>query len=97
MSVGIQMKLRGMKLAAAAHPESLKAAQWLAEIIAMQEGVITIEAVYRHISPAALQNAAASVFIGEQWQFMGAVPAKRDSRRGGYIGKWALRKNDAKI
>lgn len=90
-TIGQQLKLRGMKLAAAAHPESLKAAQWLAEIIAIQEGVITIEAVYRHISPAALENAAGSVFAGDKWEFVGAVPAKRDSRRGGYIGQWRIR------
>jgi hypothetical protein len=91
MSTATQLKLIGLRKASAAHRESLMAAQWLAQLIGIQQEIVTIEDVYAAgISPKALGNAASAVF-DESWQMCGFVKTTRLEARGRWIMQWSLR------
>jgi len=92
-STGTQLKLRGLVLAAAKHSESLKAAQWLAELFANNNhGRCCIEDVYSlGMSPKALGNAAGCVFTGDQWQPEAFRTTERPEARARIIRVWRLR------
>jgi hypothetical protein len=90
----VQLKLRGMRLAASKHKEELAIAQQMAKYIAYNMKVVTIEDVRNSCDykPWTLGNAAGSVFDGDDWECVGYTTAKRPEAHGRVIRQWRLKK-----
>ena len=92
--VAQQLKLDGMLLAAAKHKESLKAAQWLAQLIGQKQETVSINDVRQFFGPDALANASGSVFVGGDWEHVGYTRASHDAGRARDIKTWRLRRGN---
>jgi hypothetical protein len=88
MSTATQLKIRGMGLAAAKHEDSLKAAQWLAQLIGLQQPTVSINDVRKYIH--GLNNASGSVFSGPEWQAVGWEPSEHEEGHSRYVRTWHL-------
>lgn len=89
MSTATQLKLRGMGLAAAANPESLKAAQFIAQLLGHQQTTVSINDVRMYVQ--GLNNASGSVFSGPDWQAVGWEPAEHEEGHSRYVRLWTLK------
>jgi hypothetical protein len=91
VSTATQLKIRGMVLAAAKHEDSLKAAQWLAQLIGLQKATVSINDIRKYIS--GLQNASGSVFAGPEWEAVSWEPASHEEGHSRYVRTWRLVRN----
>jgi hypothetical protein len=92
---GQQLRLRGMRLAASKHADSLVRAQVAAKCMAFGDTALTIEDVRAGMEAVGLKwdlgNAAGSVFSGEDWQPCGVTTAKRPEAHGRLLRTWRLK------
>jgi len=89
MSTGTQLKIFGKELAAAKHAESLKAAQFVAQLLGKQQSTVSINDVRRWIK--GLHNASGSVFAGEEWVAVGFEQVTHEAGRARIVRTWRLR------
>lgn len=90
MNTPTQLKLEGMKLAAAKHKDSLAAAQWLAQLIGQKQETVSINDIRQYFGAEALQNASGSVFAGGDWRHVGYIKASHDAGHAREVKLWKL-------
>ncbi len=88
---GQRRKEQGIALAASGYGnEWIDRARSVAEILAAQNGEVTIEDVYQKIGIPPRPNMAGSVFRGKRFRFLGFDTAQRKERQGGTFRRWGL-------
>jgi hypothetical protein len=91
MSTATQLKIRGMGLAAAKHEDSLKAAQFIAELLGWKQQIVSINDVRKYIK--GLANASGSVFSGPAWEPWGWEAADHKEGHSRCVRTWRYRGN----
>ncbi len=84
---GRQLKLVGMAKAEGSHHEAVLLARFVAQLHAGKYGQVTIEDVYRYVSPKALGAAAGAVFL-EGFERIGFCQSQRAESRCRIISRW---------
>jgi len=86
MSVAHQLKLKGMAIGAAKHEDSLKAAQFVAQLLGGQQETVSINDVRKYVG--GLQNASGSVFTGGEWIPAGHVKTTHEDGHAREVKLW---------
>ena len=87
-----QLKLDGMLLAASKHKESLKAAQFIAQLLGAKQDTVSINDVRRYVQ--GLDNASGSVFRGGDWQPVGWVETEHDEGHARPVRCWRMKRGN---
>ena len=88
-ATAIQLKIRGMGLAAAKHEDSLKAAQFIAQLLGHKQLTVSINDIRLYVS--GLNNASGSVFAGDEWEAVGWEVSEHEAGHSRYVRTWRLR------